>query len=90
MPVDTRDKRASATNLFTPLPLPAGSVTSDDRAQVSWVYRGLVQEITPTTLRHNIAGREPARAFSGRRAPTSVSGREPARTAAGRIHGETP
>lgn len=77
MPLDTREKRASAINWFTPLPLPDGTVSEDDRTQVSWVYVGT--EAQPvTTRRIRTSSSEPrGLSTSSRHGTGSTSSTEP-------------
>lgn len=53
MAVDTREKRASVTNFFTPLPLPdVVAEGAPDRRQVSWVYAGALSPTPPVAPGH--------------------------------------
>lgn len=52
MPLDSRNKRASAVHVSLPwrglLPLPDGTITAADRQQIAWHYSGIAATDAPT------------------------------------------
>lgn len=60
MPVDTRNKRASAQGfLLAPQPLADSGIVAADRAQVAWTYAGLDYFVTAPNI-GNRRGCEPS------------------------------